>query len=989
MALPKQAVDIPLNGGMDLTQGYAQVRPPSFSTLQNAQFTRDGGVQIRAPFIATPDNETDPAVINSSDGEYTYALAKNGDALLARGAKKGFYQYSAGRDIWSEPEPMDGGEVPPYMPVGVRRRALQHCELAVTADSVRTAAGITGVVRTGLDGGSTFDQVEVSFVDADGARVGGPVRLGYSGVTSFLVCRIVALGGTVVVLAKSDGGTNGIFAWTCDTSAAAISWSAGTQLVSGGTMYLFDAATNDAGDEFILFNGQSTSVYLRRFNASLVQQGSTASATGTAFLTASVVVSGSRVLGLFSTTGGDLKAVSMDDTLTTTHFGVTTVSALLGAGINVATAAIDDTGDWQVWWSETADASDSYMTRTRNVSTSGSVSGRSVEQHYFTTIIGHAANFNGRVVVPCAWADGSFSDDFQEPLLGMLLTKYGDDGDEYLGCLARYAVDRSGPALGNVPPVHTTVIGDELSFVWFDKGAGGQQWNYLTLVDHTITAPGGPRGFVEHDGVTYFGGGQLWAYDGTRLQENSPHIFPTKPTVAFTGSGDLSAGDYSYKVVCEWEDARGVLRRSAPSAASTGTATAGQRCRVSFPFLPISSFDGFHAPPTRVAIYRTEAGGSVHKLAKRTKLTALAPNGMGYVDDGSTTDDELGEVLYTEGGALANYAPPPVHALAKHANRLFIVSADRQDEVHYSQKLRSAIAPEFNPALLIKCPENIEAIAGLDDKLLLFGKDKIWAVYGDGPNDNGGGGSFSEPQLVSPDSGCVARDTAVTFRGGIMYRSRRGFEMIDRGMQVSYPGIAIPTSATQDVKYGVLVPGRDEIHFGTDATTREIIVFDYVFGRWTYWKNETGLDPEHAIVVGTKLYLSSGTAGVFELNESGLGADGQGDVKFIAETGWIPFNTLQGYQRIKKALFMFDGMVFQDVSVYVGFDYSTDWTLLQTRTAAELTALPQVSKRMPTEKCEALRFKVETTNNFGWWNGLTLEGGVKRGVMRFGGSGRA
>lgn len=986
MALQKQNVDIPLNGGMNLTKGFEHVRPPDYSTLQNAQFTRDGGVQIRPPFIATPDNDTDPAVVHVADGEYTYALAKNGDALLARGAKKGFYRYSAGRDIWSQPEPMDGGEVAPYMPVGVRRRALQHCETAVAADSVRTSAGIMAAIRSGLDGGATYDKVEVSIVDADGARVGDPVRLGYSGVTTFLQCRIVAIGDTVIALAKSDGGTNGIFAWTCDTSASAISWSAGAQLVSGGSIYLFDVAASPSLDEFVLFNGQSTSVYLRRFDAALSQQGSTSNITGTATAAAGVVVSGSRVLALYATGSGALMAWSKDTPLVTTHFGATTVSGLIGGDVTKATAEIDDTGDWQVWWEETADAGDSYMVRTRNVSTAGSVTGRGVEQHYFTTIIGHAASFNGRIVVPCAWADGSFDSAFQEPLLGMLLTKYGDNNDEYLGCLARYGVDRSGPALGSVPPVHTTVNGDELSFVWFDKGAGGQQWNYLTLVDHTITAPGGPRSFVEHDGVTYFGGGQLWAYDGTRLQENSPHIFPAAPTLSFSSTGDLSAGDYSYKVVYEWEDSRGVLRRSAPSAAATGTATAGQQCRITFPRLPLSSFDGFHAPPTRVALYRTEADGSIHKLVKRAKPTATTPNGMGYIDDATTTDDELGEVLYTEGGALANYAPPAVHALAKHANRLFLVSADRQDEVHYSHKLRTAIAPEFNPALIIKCPEEIEAIAGLDDKLLLFGRDKIWAVYGDGPNDVGGGGSFSEPQLVSPDSGCVARDTVVTFRGGIMYRSRRGIEMIDRGMQVSFPGLAIPTSTTQDVKYGVLVPGRDEIHFGMDSSTREIVVFDYVFGRWTYWKNETGLDPEHSIVVGDKLYLSSGTSGIHELNESGAGADSHGDCVFIAETGWIPFNTLQGYQRIKKALFLFDGFISEDVTVSVGYDYGLTYTD-SVRTAAEVSASQQASLALQ-QKCQAIRFKVTTTNNLGFWAGLTIEGGVKRGMNRLGSAGR-
>ena len=98
-------------------------------------------------------------------------------------------------------------------------------------------------------------------------------------------------------------------------------------------------------------------------------------------------------------------------------------------------------------------------------------------------------------------------------------------------------------------------------------------------------------------------------------------------------------------------------------------------------------------------------------------------------------------------------------------------------ELRYSKLLNDKVGIGFNDTFSILTSQvggDIIALKGMDDKLIIFKRNAIFYLAGDGPNNLGEQDTFIEPQLISSDVGCTVKNSVVLGPQGIFFKSNKG-----------------------------------------------------------------------------------------------------------------------------------------------------------------------------------------------------------------------
>lgn len=374
---------------------------------------------------------------------------------------------------------------------------------------------------------------------------------------------------------------------------------------------------------------------------------------------------------------------------------------------------------------------------------------------------------------------------------------------------------------------------------------------------------GAYRQSVQVGKTLYFAGGYL-AQLADRAVENGFSADPRLPSVTSLGSGGaLTAGTYQYVAVTEWLDpATGERHRSAPSEPKSVTAVASDSVLVKVLGLSTSYRnvlpDGTTAvgPTLATHLYRTAVGGSIfYRITPNGGTNGLTPNisdreMLEFTDDGTVNDTELAanEILYTQGGVLANDMPPSCRCIAVAGNRVWLGGLLVENKVVCSKIIVPGEPVQFtdDDAFAVYFPEPIEAIAGLDGTLVALAKRGIYVIAGDGPNDQGQG-TFTDPRELPAEEGCIDFRSVVVSSLGIFYQGKRGLWLIPRGFGapqlmsdvqetlMTYPVI---TGAAQCVEQGDTTHlGESTVRFlasdAASATASRCVVFDTRTGSWS------------------------------------------------------------------------------------------------------------------------------------------------------------
>jgi hypothetical protein len=358
---------------------------------------------------------------------------------------------------------------------------------------------------------------------------------------------------------------------------------------------------------------------------------------------------------------------------------------------------------------------------------------------------------------------------------------------------------------------------------------------------------------------------------------------------------------------------------------------------LEWPDLTVRARDGSYASGVRAAIYRTEASGAIHKLVERVVPAAGTIAGdVAYTDAGAVADIDLGEVLYTEGGVLSAFSPPSFRDLTLHKDRFFAINAERPGEIWYTKSFQALISPEFNPALKIDVPRgDATALATVDDKVVIFDKDSVYIVFGDGPSNTGLQNTFSKPQRISSDVGCIDPNSVATGSFGVVFQSKRGMYVIGRDLKIRYIGAAVDDTLSGDVtiEAATAVDDNHEVRFLVGTT---MVVWNFLTNQWYTW---TGLPTTKTAVIYNGdhcIGLESGPP----IREKATVTDtftGATNPNIKIGTGWIDMAGTQGYQRVKRFLFLCTASGNVNVTVKVFRDYEAAASFTKAFVASQVT----------------------------------------------------
>lgn len=435
------------------------------------------------------------------------------------------------------------------------------------------------------------------------------------------------------------------------------------------------------------------------------------------------------------------------------------------------------------------------------------------------------------------------------------------------------------------------------------------------------------------------GGDGLWSgavplqFDGRSIVENGFLVLPSDVTAVATAGAGLEEGDYLYKVYWEWYDARGRRHRSSTVPVNVTTTPGMQQVTLTIPTLA-------HTRRTTsfrlvsIVVYRSEKGGTIcYRVSKNDSSSDTGNNR--YVANDTTSDtvtfvdaaadadiiDNEGDYLSADPSPVDNIGLPAVSALAAGNNRIYAAGFLGPNEVRPS-KLRDTLeALAFSDALTFAVDAGngpITALGTVGDAVVIFRERQTYIVGGEGPDNTGLGGTFTEARTLSDDIGCTNARSVVRIPQGLMFQSRKGIYIL-AGEQLAYVGAPVEGALDgETITSAVALSDIHEVRFG--LASGKTLVYHHLTGQWStasygglgavLWRNQY-----------TYLADSTGTVRV----EGETYTDDGVPYQFAVETPWIRLGAMQGFQLARRVLFMGSYRGAHRPRILIAYDFEGAW----------------------------------------------------------------
>jgi hypothetical protein len=478
--------------------------------------------------------------------------------------------------------------------------------------------------------------------------------------------------------------------------------------------------------------------------------------------------------------------------------------------------------------------------------------------------------------------------------------------------------------------------------------------------------------------ILHVADGMVYDYDGCQVVENN-FLWTTCLVEVAQGSGDLVAETtYFLTAIIEWRVGSRVYRSMPAVPLQVDLAVAKGSYTVAVDMLNLtykaSYDDGFKDPP-RIIFFGTTSNGEIFHRLGTLNGTSSGTNGPIKADPRtqgptSVTINYLdatilgNERLYTDGGTLENMPCPGARLIARRQNSLYCVGEDARLS-NLSQEFQfggDAAAVAFNQLNAFRADDagDVTATAVLDEKYIIFKRTQIFVVYGEGPSPTGAGTTLTRPQVIASDVGCIAPRSVVRGREGIFFQSAKGVYLLDRGLTITYIGLAVEDDFDgATISDAVVSADEERVHFVVKhATDSYVMCYDGTWQQWSKWTTTFNNAIGGIDRLGTfTLYIASGNTYDQDANYT----DDTTRVHMLARTGWVKVGGIQGFQRVNSAriLYRWGGSV-QNMRVKVYRDYQDTPFHNKVYTTAQMTGLdpPQWEVPITIQKCEAIRFEV-------------------------------
>jgi hypothetical protein len=507
-------------------------------------------------------------------------------------------------------------------------------------------------------------------------------------------------------------------------------------------------------------------------------------------------------------------------------------------------------------------------------------------------------------------------------------------------------------------------------------------------------------------------GGLLQMYDGVNFIEHGFNYYPENFSNSINAAaGSITAGTRQYVVVYEWFDNQGQVHRSTTSVPlSVVNVGATNTNTLTIPTLRVTEKKGTRTN-VQVVVYRTIAAGTIfYKVTSTTSpvFNTTTADTVTYAD--TTSDSTLigNGLLYTTGGVVDNAQAEATNILTTYKNRIVYVPEDKYS-YNYSKQAVNGSAVEFfdyQPTQIDRRGGEITALAQMDEKLIFFKESAIFFLSGNGPDATGNQNDFSDPILITTDGGCINQNSVVSMPLGLMYKSKKGIYLLNRGLNIEYVGKDVEAYNADTIISSKLVATKNQVRFALSDGT--LLVYDYLVGQWYTFTN-------HNLIVDCTnfndrfVYLRSD--GIVLTENDGY-TDFGNAIKMKIKTSWLSFAQMQGYQRIYAAWFIGTFKSDHQLGITVAYDFnsnSTNSVLIDTTDFINLETYGESSPygsdtvyggefpyyqfeyKLPRQKCQSVQFTIEDYQSTTLGEGYDLSNigvllGIKKGYNKLGNS---
>lgn len=808
-------IEIPLASGC-AQQASEYAAPPVPRTVTNLRLLQSGALSKRPGARGLAGTTSNSAHRINGNGTSTYVespslVSKVGSApLIGTTSGKAFAldtvqsslfdfsgSYSSATPVRRRSGLIDDGTFGPLPPA-----------VAVSSAGYTITAGIQGV---------SSGTLKMFIETPDGVRV-------FSYQTS---------SGSVVQVRVHALGTALWMVWQIGTSISGQSFTPGASGVTIGTelslttlssaSYYWDTSSYDSTNWFMVYGNAANSLEVDKLDSSGGVAGvtfATSTSTATPCSVWADPANGNVWVGYYddpSGTGGVNYRVYAASNLATVK-GETTLNngtlygpPLFGPLRHTSSKTDETTGAFYIYRYRETSGSLLRAAYTGNAWTSGTSpsSGRATwhvlpiskpdSRHRVWCITDNGtANFAIAKLALLRWHDETFGSPTTELALPNMLAPGATYGPANSSMYFHAIATGASSSFATLPRVLTTV--DDVPLIACDV------IEYATLEQssarHAVQIQ--PSTVVAGSPVEFFGNGygqaRIAGSSATQVAGASEVGFIHAPTIisvtAIGGGTEVGAGTYSYQAIYEWTDTYGRRHRSAPSAPVSVTTVSAGRLRVLMTYIRVTQRTAVNeSSEVRVVLYRTVNGGQLYQRVVESSVSyGGSSETIQYDDNNSDTELAEEEIIYTDGGVLANDLAPSCRYLAHSEDAVWFGGLFECNIVQRSKIIfpGEPIQCSDHASHQVVLPGECTGLAYMDGQIAAFTRDSILLINSSsGPNDQGVG-EFAPPRLHTTGIGCVDGRSVLETPEGIFFLSRRGIELLPRGFgTVQFVGEAI------------------------------------------------------------------------------------------------------------------------------------------------------------------------------------------------------
>ena len=127
-----------------------------------------------------------------------------------------------------------------------------------------------------------------------------------------------------------------------------------------------------------------------------------------------------------------------------------------------------------------------------------------------------------------------------------------------------------------------------------------------------------------------------------------------------------------------------------------------------------------------------------------------------FTDTAADTSILGNSLIYTTGGVVEDIGAPACTTIGLFKSRLMLIDAEDNNLIWYSKPTIENTPVEMSDLFTLYLAPTISvsgstgptlAVSAMDDKFILFKKDAIYYLTGDGPDATGANSNFSDPYL--------------------------------------------------------------------------------------------------------------------------------------------------------------------------------------------------------------------------------------------------